>query len=622
MRKNLQLKVIQKSEPMNKIKLLPEQIANKIAAGEVVQRPESVVKELIENSADAGAISIELVVKQAGKTLIQVNDNGNGMSQEDAVLSLQRHATSKIKSIEDLENLTTFGFRGEALSSIAAVSLFEIRTELKDEDTGTLIKCDGGQEISVERGSFAKGTSVSVKNIFYNVPARRNFLKSNSTELKHIIETFKNAALSNPAIEMKFYNDDDLIFDLPSSDLRGRIKDLFGEGFIDETVPVFEPTDYISVLGFVSKPPFSKKTRGEQRLFINKRYVNSRIINHAVFSSYEEMIARGDYPFYIIFIELDPKRVDVNVHPQKLEVKFEDEKGIYSLVKAVVKKSLGNYDLIPSAKFDANDNGEKLSFINGVPETGKNTNSYRGKSVFNDDEIDDIFSNLNKEIKMNTISVTHPFDDVQQKEIYHSSRNYNENESDQSAGDSFIFLLHNKYILSQIKSGLMIIDAHVAHERILYEKALQSLERNLPFSQQLLFAQEMTLDPADFELLKEIETYIFRLGFEIKFSAKNKIKISGVPSDIKTGSETDLVKEILDKYREYQQENQIEVRENLAKAYACRAAIKAGDKLNEREMRLLVDQLFATSKPNVCPHGRPIVIKIPLDELDKRFGRI
>ncbi len=606
---------------MNKIKLLPEQISNKIAAGEVVQRPESVVKELLENAIDSGADKIELVIKQAGKTLIQVNDNGCGMSQDDAVLCIQRHATSKITEAEDLEKISTYGFRGEALSSVAAVSILEIRTELADEEIGTFIKIDGGQELLCEKGSFAKGTSVSVKNLFYNTPARRNFLKSNSTELKHIVETFKNAALSHPEIEFQFYNDDDLIFSLNKSDLRNRLSDLFGEEIIAETIPVYEPTDYISISGFIAKPIYSGKNRGDQRLFINNRFVNSRIINHAVFSSYEEMINKGDYPFYILFLKLDQAKIDINVHPQKLEVKFDDEKGIYSIVKAVIRKSLGSYDLIPSIRF--NSTGDGLSFADSRNAEIKrdNINPYKGKSVFQDEEIDKIFASINTEIK-NSVPITEsPFGFSPKGEIYHSQKRDLDNEIEDENDEPVFFLLHKKYILSQIKSGLMIIDAHVAHERILYEKALQSFSRNMPFSQQLLFAQELQLDPADYELVKELEGYLFSLGFELKLQPKNKVKILGVPPDVKVGFETELLKDILFEYRNYSLNDNTQIVENLAKSFACKAAIKAGYRLTDKEMRLLVDQLFATSRPNVCPHGRPIVIRIQLDEFDKRFGR-
>ena len=616
---------------MSKIKILPENIANKIAAGEVVQRPESVVKELLENSIDAGAKNIEVFIKQAGKTLIQVVDDGDGMSEEDAEHCMQRHATSKISTVEDLEAIRTYGFRGEALSSIAAVSLIEIKTELHDAEIGTLIKNDESGSFTKEKGSFPKGTSIAVKNLFYNTPARRNFLKTNSTELKHIIETFKKTAISRPEISFMFYNDDDLIFDYPSGTFEERLQQVFADNILDAVIPVSEKTDFLSLYGYVGKPTFIKKDRSDQYVYINQRYVVSRTVNHAVFSSYENILEKGNYPFFVLFIELDPRRVDINVHPSKLEVKFEDDKDIHSFISAVVKKSIGSHDLVPSMTFnEAVDENERLKFtmpgrVSRGDFSDRPTFSIEDKkpnrgSVFSEDEIDQLFDSLNRDIKVDTPAeeVTHPFEDNQTGEVYHQK---SKREESSDADNSFIVLLHNKYILSQIKSGLMIIDSHVAHERILYEKALRSFDANIPFSQQLLFTQKLSVDPADYELLKELEPYLNKLGFEIKFMAKNVIAISGVPSDVKIGSEKDTLLEILSEYRINEQEKQLDVRDNVAKSFSCKAAIKAGDKLTEQEMRILVDQLFATSMPYVCPHGRPIVIKIPLTELDKRFGR-
>lgn len=615
----------------SKIKILPENISNKIAAGEVVQRPESVVKELMENAVDAKAAMVEVYIKQAGKTLIQVVDDGEGMSEEDARFCIQRHATSKITTVEDLESIQTYGFRGEALSSISSVSLVEIRTEQQESEIGTLIKNNEAGEFFTEKGSFSKGTSIAVKNLFYNTPARRNFLKTHSTELKHIIETFKKIALSRPEISFKFYNDDDLIFDYSAGTFEERLQKVFADNILDAVIPVSEKTDFLSIYGYVGKPTFTKKDRSDQYVFINRRYIVSRTVNHAVFSSYENILEKGDYPFFVLFIELDPRRVDINVHPSKLEVKFEDDKDVYSFISAVVRKSIGSHDLVPSMTFnEVVDESERLKFIapprvnrgdfSDRPIFSTDNRSPKRGSVFSEDEIDRLFDSLNTDIKSSApdTEVDHPFDDKQTGDVYHR-KSLREESTD--SDNSFIVLLHNKYILSQIKSGLMIIDSHVAHERILYEKALRSFDANIPFSQQLLFTQKITVDPADYELLKEIEPYLNKLGFEIRLLAKNAIAISGVPSDVKIGSEKDTLLEILSEYRSNEQEKQLEVRDNVAKSFSCKAAIKAGDKLNEQEMRILVDQLFATSMPYVCPHGRPIVIKIPLTELDKRFGR-
>lgn len=617
----------------NKIKILPDNIANKIAAGEVVQRPQSVVKELLENSIDAGAANIELYVKRAGTVLIQVIDDGYGMSEEDAILSVKRHATSKIQTADDLNNINTLGFRGEALSSIASVSIFELKTERANDEIGTSVKVEN-DSIQFEKGSFAKGTSIAVKNLFYNTPARRNFLKSHATELKHIIETFKKIAISHHKISFKLINDDDQILNYPFGTIEDRIKDVFADNILDALVKVEELTDYLSITGYISKPTFLNKSKSEQYLFINGRYVTNKSINHAVFKAYDQLLEKGDYPFFILFLTLDPHKIDVNVHPSKLEVKFDEEKNIYNFVLAVVKKSLGHYDLIPNLEFGSDQNSDKLINKYQNPSAQKDfsdrpeflsPNSRREKpKSYSEDEIDLLFNSLNRNIKSTSQSSNfeHPFNDAEPDEMEKQIVQTEEQHIDKPEGESsFIVSLQNKYILTPIKSGLMIIDAHVAHERILYEKAINSFAANLPFTQQLLFSQTIELDPADYQLVKELEPHLTKLGFALKFFSKNVLVIDGVPGDIKVGTEIETFQGILDEYKTNEIEKHLEQRDNLAKSYSCKAAIKAGDKLTEREMRILVDQLFATSMPYVCPHGRPIIVKIPLSEFDKRFGR-
>lgn len=400
------------------------------------------------------------------------------------------------------------------------------------------------------------------------------------------------------------------------------MKAVFADNILDAVLIVNEPTDYISLTGFVTKPAYLRKSKGEQYFFLNNRFVQSKIISHAVFSAYENMMDKGDYPFFVLFLQIDPKRVDVNVHPSKLEVKFDDEREIYSFVNAVIKKTIGSYDLVPAVSFqNMHDERESLRFQD-TQRSGKEDFSdrpfkrERSSQIMGEEEIDLLFGNINKELRSTSPieSVSTPFEEKQATEVYHSSPS-----SDLET--PFIVLLHNKYILSQIKSGLMIIDAHVAHERILYEQAIQSFEANIPFSQHLLFPQSVKLDPADYQLMKELEVYLTNLGFEIKFQAKSTILIVGIPSDIKIEHEVETLLGILQEFRKNEQFKQLEVRDNLAKSFSCKAAIKAGDRLAENEMRILVDKLFATSMPYVCPHGRPIVIKIPLEEFDKRFGR-
>lgn len=612
----------------NKIKILPENVASKIAAGEVVQRPESVVKELLENSIDANAKNIEVIVKRAGKTLIQVCDDGFGMNEEDALLCVQKHATSKISAFEDLEAINTLGFRGEAISSMAAVSQIEIKTEREEDELGTSIRFDENGNLIKEKGSFAKGTCVSVKNLFYNVPARRKFLKTDATELKHIIDTFNRTSLSHPKISFKLFNGTDLVFEYNSVNLEERIQQVFADNMLDALLPVNEKTDFINVHGFIGKPSLLRKSKGDQYLFLNSRYITNKQVNHAVFTGYENILEKGDYPFFIICLEIDPQRIDVNIHPSKLEAKFDDEKDIYNFILAVVRKSLGTHDLVPTMVF-SDDVAEEKLLVNKFDPSGRNDFSDRpitknfktGQQRFTDEEIDRIFKGITDDVveKDPQDKITPPFDKDARKEfLHHADENNRETEPVESP---FIIQLHNKYILSQIKSGLMIIDQHVAHERVLYEKALNRLDTDIPFSQQLLFSKKLELDPARFELLKNIEDFLSKIGFQLKFSGKNTVIIEGVPDDVKKGFEEKILIEILDEYAGNERIKKLEQKDNIAKSYSCKTAVKAGDKLDDKEMRLLIDKLFATSMPYVCPHGRPIVIKISLDEFDRRFGR-
>lgn len=616
---------------MSKINILPEHLANKIAAGEVVQRPESVVKELLENAIDAKSQNISVFIKRAGKILIQVSDDGEGMSEEDAILSIHKHATSKINKFEDLEALHTLGFRGEALSSIVAVSQFELKTERYEDDLGTHIRFDDSQNIIVEKGSFAKGTSVIVKNLFFNTPARRNFLRSDSTELKHIVDTFNKIALSHYNIGFKLFIDDDLSFDYKGGTLVDRIEKIFADNMLDALIKVEERTELISINGYISKPTFLKKSKQDQYLFLNQRFVLNKQINHAVFNSYDDLLDKGDYPFFVLFLDIDPKQVDVNIHPSKLEVRFDDDRGIYNFVKAVIKKSLSSFDLVPNLSF--NDNGITNHFSDERMQIGKAQQNLKGdfsdrppslaKTIrYSDDEIEKIFGTLDNLIEKTSNEDNNYLSASEQGNDSKTEISNQKIKTTPSTFHSFIIQLHDKYILSQIKSGMMIIDQHAAHERILYEKALNLFDANLPFSQMLVFPKTLEFDPAKFLIIKELDIFLSKLGFTIKFFSKNTIVIEGVPNDVKQGEEESILLEILEEYFTNQREKKIiDKKDNLAKSFSCRTAIKAGDRLSENEMRILIDQLFATSMPYVCPHGRPIVIKISIEEFDKRFGR-
>ncbi|MBE0643164.1 MAG: DNA mismatch repair endonuclease MutL [Bacteroidetes bacterium] len=652
------------------IQRLPQHLANQIAAGEVVQRPESVVKELVENAIDAGAEHVTVNITSAGKTLIQVIDDGSGMSEEDALLAFERHATSKIRSIEDLERIMTFGFRGEALPSIASVAKVELRTRMEGQDVATWLRIEGGTVEEQSKVEGPIGTSFSVKNLFYNTPARRQFLKSNGTEYKHIADTVQHFVLSYPHVRITFISDGATVYDALPGELPARVSYLFGDRVAESLLPVKEETDLITVSGYIGRPSFARKSRGEQFLFVNGRYVVSRYLNHAVVSAYENMIDQGAFPMYILFLNIDPKQVDVNVHPAKLEVKFSNERNIYTILSAVVRQSLYHYDLTPSISFrdtqsgdvtrdrsrDVPDGGSSESGgmpPNDAPLPGAPWPETPGYSRVRMDAPDergggaeqkyDSFSSLRR--GMGDRPAAGGRMDPRQIDDLFRSLNIDAGQGgapgavrDAGAGDGdsetvilpsekpvsdtqFLWQLHNKYIFTPIKSGLMIIDQHVAHERILYEKGLAALQDNASFAQQLLFAHTFRVSPGDYAMLEELRDELSRLGFTLTLTSPDSVTVEAVPQDVRPGMEESILEEMLEQYKEYQHAGITDRRHNVAASYGCRAAIKAGDKLSAAEMQTLIDQLFATSNPYVCPHGRPIVIRLQLDELDRRFGR-
>jgi DNA mismatch repair protein MutL len=635
---------------MAKIQILPENIINKIAAGEVVQRPENVVKELLENSLDAGATKITVIIKNAGKSLIQVIDNGSGMSEEDAILSIQKHATSKIKNYEDLEKLSTFGFRGEALSSIAAVSQFELKTRTIDDELGTSLKFEE-HNLIIEKDNCPVGTNIAVKNLFFNTPARRNFLKSDATELKHIVDIFKKIALSHPEVNFTLINDDNKLYELTATELKNRIIQIYGEQLANSLFEVNEISNPISVKGYIAKPKYLQKQKNEQYLFVNKRFVISKLINSAVFTAFENLIEKSEYPFFILFIDINPKQIDINIHPSKLEIKFDDEKIIWVTINNIIKKSIAKYDLSPEIEINVDQTSKgNLSFTNSQTPVDTlsnlrgngNFNSYAQKSynplIFTDknrvikkvdnETIDMLFDGIKQtvnEVKKEPEIIQHPFTDISTANntiVDEYIPPKNNNPINQLYIPEYL-QIHNKYILCQIRSGLMIIDQHVAHERILYEKALKSLEAGGAFSQQLLFPYEIELEPGDYEITKELQNEFISIGFDIKFLSKNKIAIYGVPQDAIKGFEAGIFFSILEDIKNnIKKDATYEKRHIIAASYACKTAIKTGQKLTENEMRYLVDELFSTQMPYVCPHGRPIIIKIALNEFDKKFGRI
>lgn len=603
-----------------RIQVLPENIANKIAAGEVIQRPDSVVKELIENSLDSGAKNIDIIIKEGGKQLIQVVDDGSGMDERDAVESFLRHATSKIATYEDLEDIRTFGFRGEALASIGAVAQVTMKTRRMEDEAAVVVQIDGGGSPRVTREGREPGTSLIVRNLFYNVPARRKFLKSNNTEFRHVYETVQRAAISHPEAAFRFTSDDETILDVKAGSIRERIRDVFGERQFEGLIWTEEQSDPVSISGYIGKPTFGQKSRVNQYLFLNSRYIVNRNINHAVFRAYEHLVIKGTFPFFVLFIEIDPRRVDVNVHPSKLEAKFEDEQMIYRFVSTVVRKSLAANNFVPSVSIlEGAREGSSigLRFTGGQHLGGERPNT--GGLV--DRSTGEILPFSRPSTSGSDIAAR-LLGSIEEK--FASQAGASEASPDERPDTGVkapIWQLHNKYLLSHVGDGLMIVDQHAAHERVLYERAVKRFASGNPSSQQLLFPQTIQLVPGDYALMMELLPHCEQLGFIIKPFGKNTIVLEGVPADVKAEYSGKIVEDLLTLYKEYQQHSPLEVRDNLLKSYSCKAAVKAGDKLNEPEMRSLLDQLFATTIPNVCPHGRPVVLKISIEELDKRFGR-
>lgn len=613
---------------MGLIKKLPDRVANKIAAGEVVQRPASVVKELLENAIDAGADDIVVIVKDAGKTLIQVVDNGCGMAQDDAVQAFERFATSKISDVEDLENLHTLGFRGEALASIAAVAQVELKTKRREDAVATLVRIEGGllQETAAAQG--VDGTSVSVRNLFFNIPARRKFLKSNATEFKHIYETVQAQALIHTDIAFRLISDGEEIFRFQHESLIERLSAFFGKEFSDGLIEVSGGNSLLSLKGYIGKPAMTKRSKNEQFLFINERVVQSRLIAHAVAQAFGELLEERQQPFFCLHLTLPPKHIDVNVHPSKMEVKFEDERNVYNLVYAIVRDAVRQIDYAPSVKVEAKPDvltlPRPMNFSPAEPEFVGLSKRLR----YDTDERDvrttqalyqdyRTFNERSLENWAEHCSAAHKTTSAPQQLIFPSDNTPPE----EKTSERLVWQIHNKYILTQIKSGLMIIDQHVAHERILYERALAIMNSGVPHSQQLLFPQRIELKPWEAEILEQIHDDLVQLGFSFRMFGRHTLLVEGIPPDVRPGSEERILQEILEQYQTYTQTLSLEPRKRLAASYACRSSIMAGDKLSVQEMLVLIDQLFATSMPYICPHGRPIIIKLSLEELDKMFGR-
>ncbi|WP_158797138.1 DNA mismatch repair endonuclease MutL [Pedobacter sp. L105] len=612
------------------IQLLPESVANQIAAGEVVQRPASAVKELMENAIDAGANKIQLILKDAGKALIQVIDNGCGMSVTDARMCFERHATSKVRKAEDLFAIRTMGFRGEAMASIAAIAQVEMKTRRHEDELGTLIEIEGSTVTKQEPVATSAGTSICIKNLFFNTPARRNFLKSNPAEMRHIIDEFQRVSLANPAIAFSLHHDGLEIFRLPSSALKQRIIHLFGNNYNERLIPVEEETTIINLKGFIGKPQFAKKTRGEQFFFVNNRFIKDAYLNHAVNKAYEELLAEENFPLYVLFIDIDPSKIDVNVHPTKTEIKYLDEKSIYAIIHSAVKRSLGRFNISPTIDFDQETAFSSMISPKSLDEIVPPSISFNPDfNPFSEEKVPErgftAYRNTEGSREQSTKNWGSLYEIVDHNPVEQVSMELPGNgpEDKYAPVQKQLMQLHNKYIISQIKSGLMLIDQQAAHERILYERFSLHLEDRKGASQQSLFPQTVTLSPNDYELAKSLLDDIKSLGFEVREFGKNTLVIEGIPVDLGSNqiNETQLFEHLIEGFKNSQQELKLDKRDALARSMARNSSIKSGVVLGQEEMNMLIEQLFACKAPNFSISGKPVIQTMSLTELDRKFDK-
>ena len=587
------------------IQVLPDRVANQIAAGEVVQRPASIVKELLENSIDADASQIQLIVQDAGRTLVQVVDNGKGMSATDARLSFERHATSKIRNAEELFHIQTKGFRGEALASIAAVAHVDLKTKRAIDEMGTFISIAGSDVKSQVPDSTPDGTSLSVKNLFYNIPARRNFLKGDKVELKHIIDEFERVALAHPAIGFTFHHNQQELFRLRPDGLRKRIVDIFGPKFNEKLVPTEEETDVVGISGFVGKPDFAKKTRGEQFFFVNNRFIKHPYLHHAVQSAFDGLLAAGYHPSYFLFLQIDPARIDVNIHPTKTEIKFDEDRTIYAILRSAVKKSLGQYSIAPSLDFDRETSFDDIPLKPNGP--------VRPPSIEVDPSFNPFKSSPKNEHK-NQYDWTAAYEFDQQPEQETKELGFEGNKK-----TTIAYQLHNKYILTHIKTGFMVIDQNRAHQRVLFEQFLKRLENQSSLSQQLLFEQTFELSGGDRAILSSLENQLNSLGFDIEPFGPQTVVIRGIPAGIKETNACAVLEQIIEDAKHHRDDLTSGNLDTLAKFMARNMAVKSGMRLEKEEMHQLVDELFACEQPYAAPNGKTTLITLTLEELDKRF---
>lgn len=612
----------------DRIQLLPDHVANQIAAGEVVQRPASVVKELLENAIDAGATTVQLIIKDGGKALIQVVDDGIGMSETDARLSFERHATSKIKQAEDLFSLHTKGFRGEALASIAAIAHVEMKTRTADSELATLIQIHGSEVIKQELTTAPQGTSLAVKNLFFNIPARRNFLKSRQVEFRHISDEFHRVALAHPNVHFQFHHDGNELYNLPATNARQRIVHLFGGKTNEKLVPVAEDTQVVRIQGFICKPEFAKKSRGEQFFFVNDRYIKSPYLNHAVSAAFEGLIKSDVHPGYFIYLEVDPSTIDINIHPTKTEIKFDDEQTLYAILRSAVKHSLGQFNIAPVLDFERDQNldtpygyQDKAAAVprvsvdasfNPFQETVKTSRSTSGsrRSTTQEGSWDSLYVGLESSLsQMDTAEM--------EQEAIPSSMFESYNEGPESGNSCF--QLRRKYIISTIKSGMLVIDQSRAHQRVLYEKFLQSITVKDAVSQQLLFPLVLTMTPAETAIIKEIQDSLSAVGFAFGQLDDETVEIKGVPFLVPESEVGMVLDQMISDYQsDYGLDGFSQV-DALAKTLSKSLAVKNGEPLEAEAQMALVNDLFACREPALSPFNKKTYITITESEIDKKF---
>jgi len=616
----------------DRIQLLPDNIANQIAAGEVIQRPASAVKELLENAVDAGATEIKLIINDAGKSLLQVIDNGQGMSETDARMCFERHATSKIQNIDDLFHIRTMGFRGEALASIAAVAQVELRTRKADNEVGTCIEIENSVVTRQQPVATPVGTSICMKNLFFNVPARRNFLKSNAAEMRHIIDEFIRVALAFPQVFFSLNTNGQQIFYLEAGSLKQRILQILGSNYNSKLVSVKEETDYLNIYGFVGKPDIAKKTRGDQYFFVNNRFIKSPYLNHAVMNAFQDTITLDSFPMYVLFIDLDPAQVDVNVHPTKQEIKFEDEKIVYAFVQAAVKHALAQFSITPTLDFDLDSSIQQLESIQ-KPFTEEKKLETASSNIYR------TFTEANQAHKIEPNELNHWSDLSEQQTTSNRQSEFQSlgrfllkteeetatqlstHHSPFTTEEANLTQLFNTYILLPTAESFLMVHQQLAHERIIYERMTNALQGKPVATQRSLFPSTIELTPADTVLLNELLPDLHQLGYTIEPFGKSAFVIQGTPADFESGNEKMILERILEQYKHFSSEIKLSKREMLLRTVAWQQAIKTGVALSEKEMRNLISDLFQCQQPNISPAGKPTYLEFKKDHLEKMFGK-